>query len=216
MSSKRKVAFYAPDGTEVTYETSGKWDTAGIVEHPGGSWSLVANGFSPDAVRKRTVAYYRSHRLMGFAVTPIWEATAPVVREYFGSHRVRIGCVWIPGQGWVKKNCQAGRSVIRSLAKQGVTAIEFVGKRARTGFEFEHAVDFQMSELFKSMRTPMPKVQVPACSTVGHSDHPATHEISYNYRGEDERTTETVCLSCSKHYENRPVLVNLTVKILGA
>jgi hypothetical protein len=146
MSSARKVAFYAPDGTEVVYETAGKWDTAGIVQHADGKWSLAAHGFSAPSVRQRTITrYHRYGGLRAFEVTRIWETTAPVVREYFGSHRVWIHEVFTPGKGWTPgKHMAASRAAIRRLIREGATAIAFT--------DSDRTVDFQAAELQASLR----------------------------------------------------------------
>jgi hypothetical protein len=47
------------------------------------------------------------------------------------------------------------------------------------------------------------------CSTVG-CRREATEEVSYHYRGEQEKTTERVCTSCARGYARRPVLVGVT------
>lgn len=62
------------------------------------------------------------------------------------------------------------------------------------------------------------QVSAPAadrCATVGHITRPATHEISYRYRGEDEVTCERVCAECADSYGCRPVLVGFTAAPLG-
>lgn len=48
------------------------------------------------------------------------------------------------------------------------------------------------------------------CDTVGHADRVATHRATYNYRGEQETTTDLFCESCATSYARRPVLVNFT------
>lgn len=47
-----------------------------------------------------------------------------------------------------------------------------------------------------------------SCATIGHINRPATHEISYNYRGDPEVTRELVCAGCAESYGRRPVHVN--------
>lgn len=53
--------------------------------------------------------------------------------------------------------------------------------------------------------------QVTRCATVG-CRRTATEEVSYHYRGEDEKTTERVCTPCADSYERRPVLARFTRK----
>ena len=53
------------------------------------------------------------------------------------------------------------------------------------------------------------------CATVGHATRPATHEISYNYRGETEVTRELVCGSCAGSYARLPVLADFTARPLS-
>jgi hypothetical protein len=48
----------------------------------------------------------------------------------------------------------------------------------------------------------------PQCSTIG-CKRDATEQISYQYRGEPERSTELDCTPCAESYARRPVLVGL-------
>jgi len=51
------------------------------------------------------------------------------------------------------------------------------------------------------------------CGTVGCGRR-ATEEVSYNWRGGEERDTELVCTPCADGYERRPVLASFTRKPL--
>jgi hypothetical protein len=199
---------YPEEGVEVSWKTSAKYDMSGFIKTPV-TWFHAEHGTSHEAVKSRTRARYNRHpTATEWAVRYSYEETAPVVREYFGTHAVTISQVFFPGQGWVRKNCVAGRSAIRQFAKDGATAIAFAYKG--------RDADFQVDELFTSMRTRKPTMQALRCATVGHGDHPATHEVSYNYRGGEETTTEMVCKSCADAYSCRPVLVGYTARKLGA
>ena len=190
-----RAAWYAPDGTEVTTTTPpNKWDVAGIAQRIGtGRWVELAHGGSHDSVRRRTLTYANrsgSYHYTSIRTVRIYEATAPVVREYFGHHKVSIVQVFKPGQGgWQQVNLHGGWSNIRKLSKQGVTSVAFEGTRngVRSG-----PADFEMSSLLKSMRLPRQRM----CETKGHEHLPATHKISYAYKADAGPTTEFVCPAC--------------------
>jgi hypothetical protein len=188
----REVAVYTPDGTEVTYKTAAGWTVAGVVQYDDGTWGLAESGHSWDSVRKRTITFCNTHHVMAYEVGTIWEATAPIVRQYFGHHRVNITQAFKPGWGWTDTKLNGGRKNIRRLALQGYTDIRF---EADGRFP-----DFPVSELLKSM-----KVRLRACATVGHANRIATHKISYNYRGREPRETEYVCTKCAESYGRQPV-----------
>jgi hypothetical protein len=95
---------------------------------------------------------------------PLTEATAPLVRDYFGTHAVIIDALYKPGyedplgmmkSGWmhpwgigltsIAHSLKGGQSMIRVLAKEGYTALAF---RTINGTRI---ADFQMTELLKSM-----------------------------------------------------------------
>ncbi len=154
MPGKRKVAVYPDDKTEVIYETSAKWDTAGMVLNRNGSWGLAAHGFSPDSVRRRTIAYANrttATDIIGWCVTPIYEVTAPIVREYFGSHRVRIASAFYPGEGWRNVSEPASRAAIRRLIAGGAGSLMF---RLPSN---DRSADFAAEELIASLRARKPR-----------------------------------------------------------
>lgn len=160
--TKRQYAAYA-DATEcagpqeVITEHSGKYDLAGLIVQQDGTWAAVKFGTSWESVGNRTRTYFRRTRSNFDAyyisqltqVSRLWEVTAPIVRDYFGSHRVVIAKGFLPGKGWVDFTSgdygrKAGKSRIRALAREGYTALGFAqGGRG--------PADFEMSELLKSM-----------------------------------------------------------------
>lgn len=195
-----RAATYAPDGTEITYERDSVWDTAGLAKRTaGGQWVELAHGTSPQSVRSRALTRaYRTGYYDTWTVqtAPIYEATAQIVRDYFGHHAVKITQVFRPGRGWESVSLAGGRSVIRKLSKQGVTSVGFEARRnipeplvrAHLG-----PAEFGMEYLLKSLR--LPKQQF--CNTRGHEHLPATHKISYQFKG-DEPRTELVCGDCAE------------------
>jgi hypothetical protein len=77
-------------------------------------------------------------------VVSLVERTAPVLHRYFGTHRLTVCEVYKPGDGWTTVNYHSGRSLIRTLHREGVTAIS-----ARRGSG--NPADFQMDELISSI-----------------------------------------------------------------
>ena len=210
MSTSRTVVAYAPGGIEVAYDTAAKWDVAGLVRNEQGAWHLAAHGFSWESVRNRTSAYYsRSPHATEWAVAALWEATAPLIAGYFGSHRVVIASVFTPEAGWVTVReagyvsggtwMTASKAMLRRLSRDGVAAVAVQG----TGSTSKRTADFQMPEVLASMKPHR-------CATAGHRTRKADYRIGYSYRGEGETTREYVCGECKGHYERRPVLVNFT------
>lgn len=145
MASPRQVAVYVK-GTEVIFETASQWTVAGMIQHTDGHWWLAANGHSTDSVLQRTGRRYRyCPDAVSFEVADIHETTAPVVREYFGTHAVITASVFTPEEGWQPLHMPASRKAIRALAKErGVTAIAFKASGRQA--------DFQMDELLASIR----------------------------------------------------------------
>lgn len=184
-----RAAAYAPDGTELTYDSVSVWDVAGIAQRTdGGRWVELAHGSSYDSVKRRALTYAGrsgSYNYSSVRAVRIYEATAPCVREYFGTHRVRIYEGFKPGEGYVRIGKHAGWSLIRKLSKQGFTSLNF------TDTELPRA-DFQMAELLKSMNLPKQRM----CATKGHDHLPATQKVTYRYAGESEERTELLCQAC--------------------
>jgi hypothetical protein len=164
--TRRTFAAYTTGGDEVLVQhSSSKYDYVGLVNHLDGSgeWKPAAYGCSHASVTKRTRSAARKLLAPNYSddwavrayscVAQMWEATAPVVRDYFGHHRLRITAVFLDG-GWQEVNYHAGRSLLRTLDKEGVQAVQVRGVgsqhrlRERTGL---HVADFQMSEVVKSM-----------------------------------------------------------------
>lgn len=184
-----RAAAYAPDGTELTYDSVSVWDVAGIAQRTdSGRWVELAHGSSYDSVKRRALTYAgRSggYDYLSIRAVRIYEATAPCVREYFGTHRVRIVEGYKPSAGYVKIGKHAGWSLIRKLSKQGFTSLNF------SDTDLPRA-DFLMSELLKSMH--LPKQQM--CGTRGHEHLPATQKVTYRYVSESEEHTELLCQAC--------------------
>jgi hypothetical protein len=157
----RKTMIAEALGEEIEYKTAGNYSVAGIVMMPdpesGFPRQVVAVGTSWDSVTRRTRTASRKlrpglhrgdeHHVM--AVVALTEATAPVVREYFGTHKVSVSSVFTPGKGWEDARYHAGRSVLRKLAGDGVTAVAF--SRGNGRGSGRRIADFQMTELLRSM-----------------------------------------------------------------
>lgn len=162
--TQRILVITAPDGTEVTKKTAGKYDTAGIVRNDRDQWHIVAVGTSEDSVRSRTRTLYGRGCYRQMFVGQLHEQTAPVIRDYFGGHRVAIDSLYRPDldpalrddmmqPGWTRPwsagyttpnhFAQAGRTMLRKLAKDGWTAVA-----VRQG---GRVADFQIDEILKSM-----------------------------------------------------------------
>lgn len=174
----RKTMIATALGEEIEYQTAGDYTVAGILMYPDPEndfpRAVVAVGTSRASVtsRTRTIArrvrpgLLRSDEHYVMDVVPLTEATAPVVREYFGTHDVVIDALFKPGYedpmtmmkpGWAHPwdigltsrahALKGGRSLIRVLAKEGYTALAF---RTVHGTRI---ADFQMTELLKSMNS---------------------------------------------------------------
>ena len=145
MSSRpvRTLVATAPDGTEVTQKTSGSYDTAGLIQARDGHWFIAAHGWSHESVYNRTHVRYNRGDYQAMHVSGLVEQTAPVIRDYCGTHDTYVIACFTPGKGWVRERQLAGRSHLRRLARNGVTdvAVNHNGNEA----------DFPMSELLKSM-----------------------------------------------------------------
>lgn len=159
--TKRQYAAYAkpgrPSEAEVIFEhASDKYDYAGLMQDRDGNWSLVALGFSANSVitRMRTACrksgqWHSTYDVsMATSLARTWEVTAPVVRDYFGSHIVLMTAGFHPERGWEDwtdgdSARKAGKSRLRALAREGYTAVAFT-QSGRTA-------DFQMTELLASM-----------------------------------------------------------------
>lgn len=153
-SAKTLVA-YPQDDTEVTHKTSGGYDYLGMTCSFSGQWGVVAHGWSFTSVAKRTQRLARLNQAANSAVEQTWEATAPVIRAYFGHHRLRITEVFKDGQ-WQKASYHAGRSVLRQLPAEGITAVKvrgtgnYQGNGERPGL---HEADFQVDEIIRSLKS---------------------------------------------------------------
>lgn len=149
--ASRTLVATAPDGTEVTRETSGSYDTAGLLQAADGHWLIAAHGWSRNSVYNRTHARYNRGSYQAMHVSDLVEQTAPVIREYFGTHAVRITSYFCGGQwrdvlaadGSSRCFLGGGRAALRSLARDGIEAV-MVSANGRSA-------DFQMTVLVKSM-----------------------------------------------------------------
>jgi len=167
--NKRQFAAYvrstgASPEIEITVEhSSEKYDLVGVVLDQQNQIHPVAYGVSRNSVvsRTRTICrkqgyWYSTHDVfINTCVATLWEVTAPVVRDYFGSHKVLMTSGFHPERGWENwtdgdRARKAGKSRIRALAREGYTGIAFT-QGGRTA-------DFQMEELIKSMNL-RPKAQ---------------------------------------------------------
>jgi hypothetical protein len=152
-TAKHMIA-YVPEalgGGTVTWTTaSDKYEYAGFVYGHDGAWHVVVQGWSKRSVIKRTLAQARNMRAdaspgkVGFTAMA-YETTAPVIAEYFEDHRVTVGAIFRPGRGWEEGSWLAGRSSLRSWAKEGVTTVA-VHRAGRVA-------DFQMTEVLRSLNT---------------------------------------------------------------
>lgn len=150
-------------GEEIEYRTAGGYSVAGVVRtlnaENGFPCQVVAVGHSWDSVLRRTRAIsrklrrglHKSDEQYVMEVVHLTEATAPVVREYFGTHRVAVTGWYTEANGWLHGNRYAGRSEIRKMAKEaiGITAVEFSMPLGRN--RGHRTADFQMTELLASM-----------------------------------------------------------------
>jgi len=141
------------NGVSVTWRTAGDYTHAGLVYNwSANEWEIVAKGWSPRSIGKaaktagrRMYAHAPQFADRATVVTPLYEATAPNIAEYFGDHRVTIVSVFRPETGWEGVNWHAGRSLLRTLEAEGITAIS-VGGHGRVA-------DFQMTEILRSLNT---------------------------------------------------------------
>jgi hypothetical protein len=155
----RKTMVATAFGTEVTYQTAGDYAVAGVLMRNdirnGFPLAVVAVGNSWDSVTRRTRSASRRERPgisrsdepRVMAVVALREATAPVLREYFGTHNVAFDAWFTEERGWVRADgdVHAGRSTLRKMIADGAVAFHMVG-RSRSG-------DFQAAELLKSMNS---------------------------------------------------------------
>jgi hypothetical protein len=95
--ARRTMVATAPDGTEVTEQTSGNYDTAGLIQHEGGTWVIAAHGTSHSSVYNRTSTLYNRGCYKSMHVSDLVEQTAPVLREYFGTHQVTVDSAYSSG-----------------------------------------------------------------------------------------------------------------------
>lgn len=144
-------------GEEIAYQTAGDYTVAGVVMLPDAEHDfprkIVAVGNSWESVTRRTrgasrrirpsISRASEHYVM--QVVALTEATAPVVREYFGTHQVNITQAYHPERGWQTTMLHGGRSSIRDLAAHGYTVVTF--------YHRTRSADFQTEELLKSMNS---------------------------------------------------------------
>lgn len=172
-------------GEEFTIRTAAGYEYAGVLIVPQQDKDfprvLVAKGFSHSSVKKRTRTennrwrpnftrrFGKVNEAQVMQVVRFFEATAPVVREFFGTHRVIVDGLFSAGiigtslqdenytPGWCDPQraghagtfhaARAGRSDLRRYDAEGWTVIrlrEFNGRKT---------ADFQVTELLKSMNT---------------------------------------------------------------
>lgn len=148
--TRRTLVATAPGGTDVRMQTAGDYAIAGLIQRSDGTWFIAAKGFrSTASVYNRTHAIYNRGDYKAMHVSDLIEETAPVLREYFGTHAIVLEEAFRPGSDWSQPARGAGRSVIRQLAGDGYTAVAFrLGTRT---------ADFQMDELLRSMNARVSK-----------------------------------------------------------
>lgn len=95
--TRRTLVATAPGGIEVTEQTAGKYDTAGLIQRTDGSWVIAAHGTSRDSVYNRTHAMYNRGDYLAMHVADLVEQTAPVIRAYFGTHQALVETAYTPG-----------------------------------------------------------------------------------------------------------------------
>lgn len=158
-----KVMVATTSWGEFEYKTAGVYDVAGVIQYTAPDGKLVreiaAVGTSWASVRSRTIKVLRAKRpgtlpsdypyLM--EVVSMTEATAPVIRKYFGRHGLTVTSVFTEDGGWQEANLHTGRTLLRLLAKDGVKAI-VVSKGLGRGNGRKDA-DFQIDEVIKSMNS---------------------------------------------------------------
>lgn len=172
----RKTMIAEAFGQEVEYKTAGDYSVAGVVVLPdvennfplkiaavGTSWASVTSR-TRTVSRKLRPTLHRSGEHAVMRVVKLTEATAPCVREYFGTHSVVIDALFREGTavdgmkpGWAypwdlgltsrAHALKGGRSMIRRLAGEGYTALAF---RTVAGTRI---ADFPMADLLKSMNS---------------------------------------------------------------
>jgi hypothetical protein len=147
---------------DAEYRTAGNYSVAGVIHYMingelvtrvaavGNSWNSVQNR-TRRALRDARPGTLPSDYAYLTEVVSLTEATAPKLHQYFGTHKLSITQVFTPGRGWTDASYHAGRSNLRKLAKEGVTAV-LAGKGGGVVIGRWEA-DFQMAELLKSMNT---------------------------------------------------------------
>lgn len=154
-SAKTMIAYVPGYDAAVTWKTAGNYSHVGLIwNEQTWSWEIRAKGWSPKSVsgRIKTMArkMYAGSVESVTAVARLHETTAPILHEYFGDHRVYVSGVFRDGAGWEDVDWKAGRSNLRTMAAEGITAIAvrkmFDGPKAP-------AADFQMTEILRSLNT---------------------------------------------------------------
>lgn len=151
--------------TEVEYQTAGNYDTAGVIQYTkdGKLYRYVAAvGTSARSVARRAEKRLRQVRPETLPsdypymveVVSLREVTAPVVREYFGTHTVFVTGLFTEADGWT--SCpvalKAGRSDLRRLIREGYTAFGISKQNSSISRTSRwRTADFQSNELLRSM-----------------------------------------------------------------
>jgi hypothetical protein len=157
-TARTMIAYPQPD-QPVELRTRGSYSHAGLVFQQDGSWEMAAHGTSPRSVERRAKASAgrqyagRAQALVNsmVCVTPLWEATAPAVAEYFGHHRVTVIAVFRPEHGWQSVSWAAGRPALRRLAAEGYAGVMIEGRR--DGERHARHADFTMTEIVRSLNS---------------------------------------------------------------
>lgn len=158
---RKTLATDAVAGARFTIRTAADylWVAVGVTQD--GSLEKLAIGWSHDSVLRRGRAAYRSaiSRYQSYAVTGLYEQTAPVIGEYFARfpRRSRPGSgdlpliirIFTPEGQWVPLNwpvTATPANLRRVLGTSPRPAALMIGGEG-------HQADFQASEILASLRT---------------------------------------------------------------
>lgn len=145
--ARKTVAVMAPGGGEVTSQTSGHWDTAGIIQKADGTWFIAAWGNSHSSVYNRTHAKYnRDPSFKAMHVGDLTEVTAPLIREYFGTHQVTIESAYSPGahedlsENDLRTVLYAAGASLDHMRGSVLVAMDHPGKRGHAGVQLASGI----------------------------------------------------------------------------
>ena len=144
--TRKTLVATAPDGTEATEQTSGGYTVAGLIQSTSGQWFIARHGNSWDSVKNRTSALYHRGYYKAMHVSDLIEVTAPVVREYFGTHAVSVTSVYRPGS-YEKLTEKALRDILLWAGATSshvdsaiLVAMDRPGKKGHAGVQASHGI----------------------------------------------------------------------------